>query len=186
MGLQAGGFYRHGHDAHVDGPVLQLLENLVAEIAVDAELHVGIEAAVLGENFGQHVQAGGFIRADDHGSARIGAVIGNGKQGFITQLQQAFGVGEQDAAGGRERHVLAGAVEEAIAIVLLKLADLGAHGGLRTENFLSGTRETAKLGNFEKSRELIEIHGLCAIIPKTAEFPAKSPCSRLLRTCVVG
>ena len=35
-------------------------------------------------------------------------------------------------------------------------------------------------------REVIEIHGLCAIIPKTEEFPAKSPCARLLRTCVVG
>jgi len=157
--------------------VFHALQNLMAEVAVDAELHIRIQAAVFGEDLGQHVEAGGFIGADHHRSTRIGAVIGDREQRFIAQLQQAFRVREQDAARGGQGNVFAGAVEQAIAIVLLQLADLGAHCRLRTKNFLPGARETAELGNFEKSRELIEIHGLCAIIPKTEEFPEKSPCS---------
>ena len=141
--LHAGGFDRQRDDADVDGAVLELLENLVAEVAVDAHLHAGIQAAVLREDVGKNVEAGGLVGADDDRAARVGAVVGDSEQRFVAQLQQALGVGEQDAAGGSQRDVFAGAVEKAVAVVLLELPDLRADGGLRAKNFLAGARKAS-------------------------------------------
>ena len=107
--------------------------------------------AVLGEDIGQHVQAGGFIGADDQRAARTGALIGHGQQRLVPHLQQALGVGKQHPPGGREGDVFAGTIEQAVSVLLLQLTDLGADRGLGAENLLPGPGKTSQLGHFQKS-----------------------------------
>jgi hypothetical protein len=57
MRLQTRTLYRHGDDADINRAILQLLNNFVAEVAIDVDLHAGIKAAVLGKDVGQHVKA---------------------------------------------------------------------------------------------------------------------------------
>ena len=61
MGLQAGRLYRQGDDAYIDGAVLELFNNLVAEVSVNTDLHAGIEVTVLGKDIGQDVKAGRLV-----------------------------------------------------------------------------------------------------------------------------
>ena len=105
---------------------------------------------VLGEDVGQHVQAGGLIGADHQRAARTGALIGHGQQRLVPHLQQALGVGEQHPAGGREGHIFTGTIEQAVSVLLLQLADLGADRGLGAKNFLPGAGKTSQLGHFQK------------------------------------
>ena len=65
MHFQVGGFDGHGDDAHVDGAVFDALENLVAEIAVDADVHERIAALKFRKNIGEQIETGGFIGAED-------------------------------------------------------------------------------------------------------------------------
>ena len=51
------------------------------------------------------------------------------------QLQETLSVREEHAAGGSQCDIFAGAVEEAVAVVLLELPDLGADGRLRAKTF---------------------------------------------------
>ena len=106
---------------------------------------------VLGEDIGQHVKAGGFIGADDQRAARTGALIGDGEQGLVPHLQQALGIGEQHPAGGREGHIFAGTIEQAVSVFLLQLANLGADRGLGAEDFLPGAGKASQLGHFQES-----------------------------------
>src|SRR5436305_5086191 len=105
MRLQAGTLYRHCDYADIDGAIFELLNIFVAEIAIDIDLHAWIEAAVLRENIGQHVKARGFVRADGDGPMRHGALVRDGEQRFVGDVQHAFGISEVHAASGSEGYV---------------------------------------------------------------------------------
>src|SRR5271165_1178246 len=66
----------------------------------------------------------------------------------------------EDLAGRSQLYGLARAVEQAIAVLLLELANLRADRRLRAEYFFSGTREAALPGHFQKCDELIKIHAV--------------------------
>jgi len=163
MRFKAGTLDRHGDDADINGAVLKLLDNFVAEISIDTDLHAGIKAAIFRENIRKNVKASGFVRAYGDGATRHVALVGDSQQRLVLHLQHAFGVSEKDAAGGRESDVFAGAVKQAIAVFLFELTYLRADRGLRAEDFLPGAREAAKLGDFHEGDELVKIHG-CGII----------------------
>ncbi len=158
LNLQAGRLHRQAEDAHIERTVFQFFDDLISEIAIDADLHIGKTAAIFGENFGQNIKAGGFVGPDKQRSARRMPVIGDRDQGFVAQLFHAQGIVVEDLAGGSQLHGLARAIEQAVAILLLQLANLGADRRLRTENFFSGAREAALPGDLEECNELIEIH----------------------------
>src|SRR5262249_46718176 len=48
VSADVGAFHWKGYDAYVEGTGLQLFDNLVAEVSINADLHPGIEAAVFG------------------------------------------------------------------------------------------------------------------------------------------
>jgi len=150
VGFQAGRFYRQGDDTDVNRTVLQLLDDFVTEVAIDTDVDFGIKAAVFSEHFGENVEAGGFVGADGESATRGDALISDGEQRLLAQLLHALGISEQYSAGGREADDFAGAVEELVAVFLLKLADLCANGRLRTKNFLPGTRKTSELGDLQE------------------------------------
>src|SRR5260370_19248375 len=74
--LQIRGLDGQRNDADVDGAVFDALENLVAEVAVNADVHQGIAALKFRENVGEQIEAGGLIRAPNnpapkHNAARV-------------------------------------------------------------------------------------------------------------------
>jgi hypothetical protein len=145
-------------DAHIDGAVLDTLEDLVAEIAVNADLHEGIAALEFGEDVGKKVEASGFIGAEDDGALDDVAAVGDDLDGFVAHAEELFGVLEKDDAGGSELNGLGGAVEETGFVGLFKLANLGADGGLRAEDFLARARKALQFGDEDESSKLIEVH----------------------------
>jgi hypothetical protein len=180
MRFQARRFYRQSHNAYVDGAVFQLLHDLVAEIAIDADLHPGIEARILGEDIGQDIETGSLVGADHDGAPRAASLVGNREQRLVFHLQQTLGIGKQDPSRRGQGHILAGAVEQAISIFLLELPDLRADCGLRTKDLLAGARETAKLGDFEESDELVKVH------VRGKERPRQAPLRRNRETNCSG
>ena len=86
MYFKAGRLHRQGHDPKINGPVFDALQNLVAEIAIDADLHIWIRAMELGENLGQDVEAGGFICSDGKNAAGHLGLVGDGPQRFLPQV----------------------------------------------------------------------------------------------------
>ena len=85
-------------------------------------------------------------------------MIGHGHEGFITEVLQLFGIFIENLARWRQLDRLSGAIEEAIAILLLELTNLCADRRLRPEDLLPRPRETALPGHFQKRDELIEVH----------------------------
>src|SRR6266849_655858 len=158
LNLQTGGLDGEGKNTDLDGSVLQFLYDLIAEIAVDADAHRRVTAAVLGEYLGQNIQAGSLVRSDTQGSARGAAMVSDSGQGFIAEVFQALRVFEEYLAGWGEFYSFPGAVEQTIAILLLQLPDLRADRGLGTKNLLSGAREAALPRDFQKGNELVEVH----------------------------
>src|SRR5579863_10401177 len=88
VNFQARGFDGQGYYADVNRAVLQLLYNLVAEVAVDADLNPWIEPAIFGEHLGQDVKTCRLVGADQESSARGYTLIGNRQQGLIAHLQK--------------------------------------------------------------------------------------------------
>ncbi len=85
-------------------------------------------------------------------------MVGDRHDRFFAQRFKALGIVEQHLPGGRQLYGFAGAVEEAIAILLLQLADLRADRGLRAEHLFTGAGKAALFRHFQKRDELIEVH----------------------------
>ena len=134
-------FNGESDDADVNGAVFDALQDLVAEIAIDADVDLRIAALEFGEYVGEKIEASGFVGAEDKRALHDVAAVGNDLNGFVAETEKTFGVFEEDFAGGSQLDGFSGTVEEAGAIGLFELADLGADGGLGAENFLAGARE---------------------------------------------
>src|ERR1700756_897188 len=157
MRFQTGRFYGQGHNANINRAILQLLDDFVAEVPVDANLHAGIEAAVFSKDIGQHVQAGGLVGPDYEGATRRDPLVGDREQRFVAQAEEPLGIAEQNSARRCKPDIFPGAVKELVTVLLFELPNLGADGRLRTEYFLPRARKTPQLVNLHKGCELIEI-----------------------------
>src|SRR5579872_668525 len=160
LDLQAGGLDRQGQNADFHGPIFELLNDLIAEIAINADLYRRISPAVLGEDLGQNIETSRLVGADAQGSPRSTAMIGHGRERFVAQVLQSLRVFIENLPGRSELDCLAGAVEQAVSVLLFQLTNLGADRRLRSKNLLARTRETALTGNFQKRDELIKVHGI--------------------------
>ncbi len=145
-------------DADVDGAVLHALENFVAEVTIDADVHQRVAALKFRENVGEQIETGRFIGAEDDGALNHVAAVGNDLNGFVTQAEELFGVLEENFTGGSQLDGFGGTIEEAGFIGLLELANLRADSGLRAENLLARARKTLEFGDKDKSSELVEVH----------------------------
>src|SRR5580704_6733280 len=128
--FESGRFDGKCHDADVDGAVFDALQNLVAEIAIDADVDLGIAALKFRENVWKKIEAGGFVGAKNQGALHDVPAIGDDLNGFVAEAKKTFGVFEEDLACGSQLDGFGGAVEETSAISLFQLADLRAYGGL--------------------------------------------------------
>src|SRR5260370_15452515 len=89
-------------DADIHGAVLDALQDLVAEIAVDTDVHQGIAALKLRKNIRKQVEAGGFIGAENDGSLNNVAAVRNDLNGFIAPAKQLFRVFAKNLARPRD------------------------------------------------------------------------------------
>jgi hypothetical protein len=158
MNFESGRFDGKSDDADVHGAVFDALQNFMAEIAIDADVHLGIAALKFGENIREKIEAGGFVGAENERALHDIAAVGDDLNGFIAEAEKALGIFKEDFSRGSELDGLGGAVQKTGAIGLFELADLGADGGLRAKNFLPSAREALELGNVNESSELIKVH----------------------------
>jgi len=156
--LQVGGLDGQGDDAYVHGTVLDALENFVAEIAIDADVHQRVAALKLRENIGEQIETGRFIGAEDDRALNDVAAVGDDLNGFVAQAEELFGVLEKDFAGGGQFDGLGGTIEETGFVSLFELANLRTDSGLRAENLLARARKTLEFGDKDKSSELVKVH----------------------------
>src|SRR6266851_1871431 len=85
-------------------------------------------------------------------------MVGHGGERFVAEILQTLRVFVEDLAGRGEFYGFAGAVEQAVAILLFQLANLCADCRLGTENLFSCAGEAALPCDFQKSNELVEVH----------------------------
>jgi hypothetical protein len=156
--LQIRGLDGQGDDADIHGAILDALEDFVAEIAVDADVHERVAALKFRKNIGEQVETSGFIGAEDDGALNDVATVGNDLNGFVAHAKEFFGVLEKNLAGGSQLDGLGGAVEEPGFVGLFELANLGTDGGLRAEDFLARARKALQFGDEDESSKLIEVH----------------------------
>ena len=139
--LQVGRLDGQSDDADVNGAVFHALQNLVTEVAVDADVYERVAALKFGKNIGEQIEAGGFIGAEDDRALDDIAAVGDDLDGFVAKAEEFFGIFEKNFTGGSELDGLGGAVEEFGFVGLFELANLGADSGLRAENFLARARK---------------------------------------------
>ncbi len=156
--LQIGRLDGQSDDADIHGAILDALQDLVAEIAVNADVHQRIPALKFGKNIGEQVEASGFVGAEDDGALNDVAAVGDDLNGFVAHAKEFFGVLEKNLAGGSQLDGLGGAVEEPGFVGLFELANLGADGGLRAKDFLARAREALQFGDEDERSKLIEVH----------------------------
>src|SRR6266446_4896326 len=156
--LQIGRLDGQSDDADIHRAILDALQDLVAEIAVNADVHQRIPALKFGKNIGEQVEASGFVGAEDDGALNDVAAVGDDLNRFVAHAKELFGVFEKNHAGGSELDGFGGAVEEPGFVGLFELANLGTDGGLRAEDFLARARKALEFGDEDESSELIEVH----------------------------
>ncbi len=79
-------------------------------------------------------------------------------RGFAAQVDQLFGVLEENLAGVGEHALARRAVEQRLAQFVLEFANGLADGGLGAEEFLGGAREAVLAGYGQKDFELGKLH----------------------------
>jgi len=132
------------HNSDVKRAVFQLLHDFVAEVAVDADLHSGVQAGIFCEDIGQK-RINKLLRSlQREGPARTASLICNSEQRFVT-VATVVGISEKHAARRGQGHVFARAIEQPVAVSCSNWRIWAADGGLRAEDFLSGAREAAEL-----------------------------------------
>ena len=113
---------------------------------------------------GQQVEHGEFVGCDDQLAFLQFAQFGEGFRGFGAQVDQLFGVFEQDFSGVGEDAFAGRAVEEGFAEFVLEFADGLADRGLGAEEFLGGAGKAALAGHGQKYFELGKFHECGSLI----------------------
>jgi hypothetical protein len=78
--------------------------------------------------------------------------------GDLDRLEEALRFDQEELAGLRQRRLLARAVEECGADLLLEFLDLPAQGGLRQMEHLGGLREIEAPADSDEIPEMPELH----------------------------
>ena len=180
-GADLRGIGPEGDDAQFEGAQVQLLGNARGQHALHGDADMG-KLAAKGVDGRQQVHAGVLVGRQLQVAALQALQLVEGARGLAAQGQQAQRVLAQEPAGGGERAIARGAVEEGFAHRRLQLADDLADGRLGAVQAHRGAGETALLGHGEKGFELAEFHGIpseCS--DQRSGIRAESPASCSIR-----
>ena len=136
-----------------------MLQDVVGDVAAERPLDGDLDHRMQAAEFGQHgqeIEHSEFVGGNDQLAFLQFAEFGKGFRGLAAQVDQLFGVFEEDFAGVGEDAFAGGAVEEGFAQFVLKFADGLAYGRLGAEEFFGGAGEAALAGDGEENFELRE------------------------------
>src|SRR5437588_2642229 len=108
---QASALYWQSDNADVHRARFDLLNDLAAEVAIDADADRWIFAVKTLEHLWQHIEKRGFIGADREYSSRLLPGMRKCVARFVMQSQQTLRILQQDFAGWREANSFAGTVK---------------------------------------------------------------------------
>jgi len=80
-------FRRQRHNSHIDGAIFNPLQNLVAEITINADMDLRKPPLKLRENIRQQIQASRFVRAKQHRPLYDVPAIGHNLHRFVPQSE---------------------------------------------------------------------------------------------------
>src|SRR5262249_18667475 len=98
----------------------------------------------MGKNFRKDVEASSFVGANDDFAARDALRFGNGGHRRLTGIKGFFCKFQEQLAGGGQRHLSTGTVEQSGADLFFERANLGGNRRLSAETLLRGTGEAGK------------------------------------------
>jgi hypothetical protein len=93
---------------------------------------------------------GAFVDAERKLAASAAAEVVDGAADFVAEIQDAFGIADQEAAGVGKLAGTGAASEQGFADPFLELADGDADGGLGAIELLGGAGEGALAGDGEE------------------------------------
>src|SRR5439155_656156 len=124
---------RQRDDTQLHLAFLNFLQNLVAEIPIDADLDQRVKLLEPRKGLGKDVQAGSLVGPDVQLAARRLVQLGDGLERLFLEAEQALGVALKDFSGGCELNLLAAPVKKFLTALLLEQPHLGADRRLGAE-----------------------------------------------------
>ncbi len=97
--FQIGRFDGKRDDTDINGTVLDPLQYLVAEVAVNADVHERIAALKFRKNVRKQIEAGRFVGPEYNRALDNVATVRDELNGFVPQTKQFLRVFEKDFAG---------------------------------------------------------------------------------------
>jgi hypothetical protein len=144
-------------DAEIQAIVQQFRGDIAGKRAAHGQMDLRIKPAIAGQDGQQRVD-GAFVDAKGKFAATTGAEVVDGAADFIAQVQNTFGITDQEPAGVGKLAGAGAAGEEGFADFVFQLADGDADGGLGTVELLGGAGEAALAGDGEEDVEFGEVH----------------------------
>src|ERR1700730_6515906 len=161
-------------DAEVQAIVQQFGGDIAGKRTAHGKMDLRIKLAIAGQHGEQRVD-GAFVDAEGEFAASAGAEIVDGAADFVAEIEDAFCIADQEAAGVCKLAGAGSAGEEGFADFVFELADGDADGGLGAEELLGGAGEAAFAGDGEEDVEFGEVHMIKAKKPAAATKPKADP-----------
>ena len=155
--MQAGFLRLVGEHAELRAVAQHVVGNVAAQRALHLDLDHGMQAAELGQQR-QQVEHGEFVGRDDQLAFLQFAQFSQRFGGLAAQVDQLFGVFEENLAGVGEDALARRSVEKSFAEFVLELADGLAYRRLGAEEFFGGAGEAVLAGDRQKYFKLRKFH----------------------------
>ena len=136
-------------DAEVQAIVQQFGGNVPRKRAAHGQMHLRKKLPVTGQH-GQQGMNGAFVHAKRELAAAAGAEVVHGAPDFVAEIEDAFGIADQEAAGIGKLAGASPAGEQGFADLVFEFANGDADGGLGAVKLLRGAGEAALAGDREK------------------------------------
>src|SRR5690242_14719262 len=141
-----------GGDAEVEAIVQQFGGDVARKGASHGQMNLRIKLPVAGQHREQGVD-GAFVHAERKLTAAAGAQVVHGAADFVAEIENAFGVADQEPAGVGKLAGARAAGEERFTDFVFEFADGDADGGLGAIELLGGAGEAALAGHGEEDVE---------------------------------
>jgi hypothetical protein len=125
----------------------------------DLQIQVRMNAAHLGEQFREDVEAHRHAAHQPHRCAQRLLLFGDSGYGVLQVLEHAVAQPQQRFAGRRDANLPPDAMEHRFAEFVFEQQDLAADGGLRDVELVACRRERARVSDGADDFELPQVHG---------------------------
>ncbi|GAA0384336.1 hypothetical protein GCM10009530_39040 [Microbispora corallina] len=150
---------RHPEEGHFDGPLLHLLDELLARAHAQADAHGRVPLVELTKGAGDVDRRDGGDQAHGEPSAHLADGRGHLGHRALGGVQALAGGGEERGTGRAEAHPAAGPLEEFRAQFPFQPRYLVAERGLDDQAPFGCPGEAVRLGDGDEVSHLLQLHG---------------------------